>query len=558
MKLFNLSLFFFLFSLNISAQTHQLSIKEKEKIDNLFKKWDKPNSPGASIGIVQNGEMLYSKGYGMANLEHNVLNSPQTAFNVASNTKQFTAACIILLYQQGKLDLNQSLKSVFPGFPDYANDITINHLLKHTSGLRDYPQLAYLTGLRPNDYYNDINILKWIRNQKGLNFLPGEKYMYSNSGYWLLGQLVKRISGMSLAKYAQKELFKPLGMNSTYFFNNNLVIKNMASGYRRMRSGEFITFRTVQENIGDSGLYTTIEDIKKWDDEFYNKTFLNKQFWTKMTTKGVLNNGKAISYASGLEIKEYKGLKTISHGGREPGFWSDIIRFPKQKFTVIVFTNSSNVNAAPLAYKIVDILLAEKLKTTKKKNNLKRNNKFVNISGKILEKYQGNYWNTKDNSPRKVSYIDGKLIYKRGPGSIHTLKPISMNEFKVMKTPPFIDAYVRFVKNEGKYELQTTINGEKSSPIKMYTPIVFKQKELQMFTGQYYGKEIETIYKIKLEDKKLWLYIKDRKIVPLTHGKDLLFSSPMCDFEFLNNNGKINSFMISTPRVKNLGFQRIK
>ena len=559
MKYFKLTIFFLTSSILANAQEGGLSSEEIKKIDFLFKKWDNNDSPGAAIGVIQNGVMQYSKGYGLANIEHNIPNTTLTAFNIGSNTKQFTAACIVLLSQQGKLNLNQSLKSIFPDFPDYTKSIDIKNLLQHTSGLRDYPQIAYLTGLRPNDFYNNTDIMKWIKSQQKPNFLTGEKYMYSNSGYWLLGQIVSKVSGMSFAEFAKKELFEPLGMNSTRFYDNStMVFKNKASGYSKTRSGEIITFNSARENIGDGGLYTTIEDIKKWDDEFYKQTILNDSFWKIMTTQGVLNNGKSIVYASGLEIKEHKGLKTISHGGRVPGFWSDIIRFPKQKFTVVVFTNSSNVDATPIGYQIADILLKEKYKPEKRKTNkMKRKVKFIKLSNGMLKNFEGTYWDAKDNSSRKVYLDNGTLTYYRGTGSIHPLKPIAKNEFKVMRTPPFIDAFVKFIREGEKYKLQTTINEKVSKPFNAYMPKTFGLSELDNLTGSFYSQEIDTNYNIKLEKDKLWLFVKGRKIVPLTHVRDLLFSSPMCDFEFIKNNDVIEGFKVTTSRVKNLKFKRV-
>lgn len=553
----NLSFLIILISLYACAQTNHLD--KIEAVDNLFKKWNNSNSPGAAIGIIQDGEIVYSKGYGLANLEHNIPNSPQIAFNIGSNSKQFTAACIVLLSQQGKLDLNQSLSSIYSDFPEYAKTITIKNLLYHTSGLRDYAQITYLSGLRPDDYYNDEDILKWIRSQKELNYPTGEQYLYCNSGYWLLGQIVKKISGENLADFAQKEIFEPLGMTNTRFINNNTaVIKQRASGYSPSRSGSFRNISSTLEHIGDSGIYTTVEDMKKWDDEFYERNILKDTFWKLMTSQGVLNDGEIIDYAFGLEMKKHKGLKTIDHGGRVPGFWSNIIRFPEQKFSVIVFTNTSGANATPLGYEIADIFLEEKFKSPIENSKPERKIKFIKLSNETLKKYEASYWNADDKFSRKVFLKNDTLMFQRSPRSIHPLAPITTDEFKVLNTPPFIKAFVKFEKIDENYLLNITINDEKGSPMEVYTPVVYSTDDLRSFLGKYYSEEINAHYEFKMEGERIRLYLNGRRGVLLRHVRDELFTSPMCDIQFVKSGKNIQGVKISTPRVKNLSFIKVK
>jgi len=559
MKLYFAAILILLSFIYSNAQTNLLDQNKKDKVDKLFQKWDHPNTPGVAIGIIQNGKMLYSKGYGLANLEHQILNTPHTAFEIASNSKQFTAACIVLLSQQGKLDLDQSLSSIFPDFPAYAKTINIKNLLYHTSGLRDYAQITYLSGTRPNDYYDDNDVLKWIKGQQKLNYPSGEKYLYTNSGYWLLGQIVQKVSGMSLAKFAQKEIFEPLNMSNTHFFDDNsMVIKHRASGYIPSRSGTFFNLLSTRENVGDGGGYTTVEDMKKWDDEFYEQKVLNASFWKLMTTRGVLNNGETITYASGLELKEYKGLKTIDHGGRAPGYWSNILRFPEQKLTVIVFTNREDANATPLGYRIADLFLKNKFVYQVKKNETKRNIRFIKLTNKTLRRYEASYWNAEDKKSRKVFFKNDTLMFVRGPGSIHPLVPISKNEFKVLGTPPFIKAFVTFRKTNLNFQLKTAINGEISAPFRIYTPKEYTTKDLESFLGRYYSDEIDAYYEFKMEGDKIILLINGRKTVQLRQIRDELFTSPMCDFQFKKSDQKMDEVRVSTSRVKNLLFKKVK
>lgn len=301
-------MFYFFFAF---AKAHS-QIPQAAAIDSIFKAYTAPETPGASIGIIQDGRLIYAKGYGLANMEYDIPNSSKSVFRIASTSKQFTAACIVLLSQQGKLSLDDTLDSFFPEFPDYAKTITIRHLLNHTSGIRDYLALAFLSGLGDNDFYTDETLMKWLINQEDLNFKPGEEFIYSNSGYWLLGQIVNKVSGKNMADYAQDEIFKPLGMNDTHFHNDHTaIVKNRASGYYPKQEGGYQISMTTLDMIGDGGIFSTIEDLKKWDDAFYKSDVLDQEFWTLMTTQGKLNNGEAIDYAAGLFIDEHNGLKEI-------------------------------------------------------------------------------------------------------------------------------------------------------------------------------------------------------------------------------------------------------
>lgn len=555
MRVHSLSLFCILIYSVTCAQVETLSVDKIETIDQVFERWDKPNSPGVAIGIISNNEIIYSKGYGMANLEHKIPNSPQTAFSIASNSKQFTAASIILLAQRGKLDLNQSLSSFFPEFYDYAKTITIKNLLNHTSGIRDYAQITYLSGLRPDDYYNDDDILKWIKNQKGLNFPPGEEYLYCNAGYWLLGQIVEKVSGMNLADFSKKEIFEPLGMTNTHFLNNNtMIIEQRASGYSPSRSGGFRNISSMLEQTGNTGVYTTVEDIEKWDNEFYEGKVLKANFWKLMTTKGILNNGKEIEYASGLILADYNGLSMISHGGRVPGFNSDIIRFPDEKLSIIVLSNTADADARRLGRQIVDILLKDKFLKKEVAEKIEEKG-FIKLSNKQLKNFEGSYWNSADSYSRKIAFKNDTLYYERSSRNKNTLLAISENEFKMINTPPGLNVSTRFSKNN----IMTFIeNGNEVASFKKYTPAVYSEKEMQNFTGIYYSEEIDTKYELKLHKNNLQLFINGRRSVPLQAIMTNLFNSPMALFQFKENNAIPNEFSVSTPRVKNIVFKRVK
>jgi len=269
-------------AISIFSANAQRSIPQQASIDSIFSRWDSPDSPGGTVGIIKEGKLVFAKGYGSANLDYNIPNESKTVYRIGSTSKQFTAACIIILSQQGKLSLEDKLMKFFPNFPSYANDITIQHLLNHTSGIRDYLILARLSGLGSEDHYTDNMVGKWLMSQQELNFNPGDEYLYSNSGYWLLGQIVKIVSGVTMAEYAKENIFIPLEMNDTHFHNDHKqIVKNRASGYRPNRKGGYSISMTTLDMIGDGGIFTTVEDLAKWDASFYGSEILNKIFGKK-------------------------------------------------------------------------------------------------------------------------------------------------------------------------------------------------------------------------------------------------------------------------------------
>ena len=333
-----------------------------KKVDKLFLTWDKPDSPGCALGIIRDGTLIYARGYGMADLEHNIPITSKSIFRIGSTSKQFTAMCMALLEEEGKLSLDDSLRKFLPQMPEYAEKITIRHLIHHTSGIRDYLTLASIAGFREDDYYTDAEVVDLLARQNELNFEPGEQHLYSNSGYFLLSQIVKKASGKSLRRYAEEKIFQPLGMTHTHFHNDHTeIVKNRAAGYAPKRGGGFMISMTTLPMTGDGGVFTSVEDLFLWDQNFYdNKLGISGQaLIEKIQTPGTLNSGEKLDYAFGLNILKHKGLTLVGHGGSFVGFRADMIRFPEQRFSVICLANLSHFNPSVMARKVADIYLAD-------------------------------------------------------------------------------------------------------------------------------------------------------------------------------------------------------
>ena len=327
------------------------------RVDEIFADYDNTRSPGCAVGVIHDGEFVLRRGYGMANLEHGLPLTSESVFRIGSTSKQFTAASVLLLVEEGKLSLDDDVRKYVPELPEFELPVTIRHLIHHTSGYRDYLTLMSLAGVRGDDYYTDEELLEMLSRQKELNFAPGDEYLYSNSGYWLLSQVVRGAGGESLRQYAEEKIFAPLGMDNTHFHDDHThIVPNRASGYAPDGGGYRISMTTLPM-VGDGGVFTTVDDLFHWDQNFYDSSINSPRFVEDMQTVGILNDGEELDYAFGLNIGTYRGLRTVSHGGSFVGFRAEMLRFPDQRLTVICLCNRADANPSRRARRVAEVYL---------------------------------------------------------------------------------------------------------------------------------------------------------------------------------------------------------
>lgn len=332
------------------------------QVDRIFAEWDKPESPGCALGVIRKGSFVYKRGYGSANLELGVPITPATVFDIGSTSKQFTAASIVLLAQQGKLALDDDIRKYLPEIPAYTRPITIRHLLHHTSGLRDYLTLMFLKGIATEDLTDDEDALALIARQRETNFAPGDEHLYSNSGYFLLSVIVKRASGKSLREFANATIFTPLGMRDTHFHDDHtMIVPRRASGYSPRDSGGFQIDMSDFEQTGDGAVMTTVEDMLLWDRNFYRPAVGGQAMLDALHTTGTVSGGKPLTYALGLAVSTHRGARIVSHGGAWAGYRADLIRFPEHELSVACLCNLGNISPSALARRVADVYLAGQL-----------------------------------------------------------------------------------------------------------------------------------------------------------------------------------------------------
>lgn len=335
-----------------------------DRIDALFSAWDKLDSPGCVLAIIKGGEFVYKRGYGMADLERGVPIRADSIFDLGSTGKQFTAAVIAILTLQGFLGLDDPIRKYLPEMPPYAEAIAIRHLIHHTSGLRDYLTLMELSDRPAENIYPEDKLLDLITRQRELNFPPGEEYLYSNSGYFLLGMVAQRVTGKHLTELIREHVYEPLSMkHSTFNKDHRPIVPNRALSYSRREDGTIVNEISLCGGFGDGAVCSSVEDLFLWDQNFYHNRLNHAQpdLLELMRTTGMLRNGETIPYAAGLFIEDYRGLQSVSHGGSWAGYRSELLRFPRQHFSVICLCNLSDMEPEELARRVADICLEDEL-----------------------------------------------------------------------------------------------------------------------------------------------------------------------------------------------------
>jgi len=335
--------------------------EDNAAVDAVFAAWDLPGSPGCALSVARNGELVYSRGYGYANLDYDIPITPQTVFDVASVTKQFNAASLSMLALEGKLSLDDDVRKWLPELPEYEWPITLRHMLHHTSGLRDYLNLFPLAGR--DDYYpiSHAQILAMMSRQRALNFPPGDRYAYSNTAYMLLAQVLERASGQTFGEITQERIFEPLGMEGSLMYDNlEKIIPRRATGYDRSADGRVRVVHNYNFDVaGDGQMYSTVEDLLRWDNYLHGAE--KPAIHSMMLTEGHLNNGDPTGYAQGLRLDEYRGLHTVGHSGSSWGFRTELVRFVEPGLSIAISCNVDSVDPGKLAQRVADHYLADQL-----------------------------------------------------------------------------------------------------------------------------------------------------------------------------------------------------
>jgi len=523
------------------------------QVDAIFKDYARKDSPGCALAVIRDGRIVYSKGYGMASLEHGVPISPTTVFDIGSTSKQITAASILLLAADGRLSLDDDVRKYVPEVPDYGTKVTINHLLHHTSGLRDYSNLMFFAGFDLADVTKDNDGLAAIARQKNLNFPPGSEHSYSNTGYFLMSRIVQKVSGKSLRDFAQERIFTPLGMTSTQFLNDHqLVIPHRATAYTPGMEGGFVVEMSNWEQMGDGGVQTTVEDLAKWDQNFYTPKLGGARLIEELQTVGTLNDGKKLTYARGLQVGPYRGLRRVSHGGGWAGYRAELMRFPDQKLSTVVLCNLGSTNPSGLAQSVADLYLGDQLQAETRPLPAAKPEAPPATPPVPTASIVGLYWSPSAGFLRRIHDNGGKLLYDRGQGNESELAASGGNRFEMVGAP--IPTQVVFLAS-GQMEVASA--GIDPIVFQKVEPANLKPEDLGAYVGSYWSEETDTAYDVVTEGDRLIVHRKRGPVYPLEPAFVDAFQSPGGLLHFTRDpQNKIDGFLTSAGSARNLRFDK--
>ncbi|MDW3645583.1 MAG: serine hydrolase domain-containing protein [Bacteroidia bacterium] len=530
-------------------------------IDRIFASYQ--DQAGCALGIYKEGKIFFQKGYGQANLEKKTPISSRTIFDIASVSKQFTAACIFLLEAEGKLSLEDPIQKHLPQFPVYeGQDIKVKHLLYHSSGLRGYLRLLYAQGKSWDLPFNNEDGLELMAKQRGLNFDPGDRFSYSNTAYMLLASIVEEASGSSFGQFAKKRIFEPLGMHHTFFREDTaLEISDQALAYE-WQNGAF-ELEHYQKNtiVGDGGLHTNIEDFFKWSENFKHARLGGKSFINSMLSLGSLNSGEKTNYAGGLFLGDYQnlpGLPTIGHDGSWAGFRSLFFKFPEQDIAFVIFSNNSHTDVWALLNQLTSLFLAEEIAAAREKLNTEGNDQdeaHVLLNKKAKSNFPGSYFNPVEGYSRNILLENDTLIYQRSNGITTKLIPLSENRFHLQGL-----SFVQLVFQSSATGIELKFQVANDPPIYMhkYTPRSYQKQELKAFEGSYTSEELESSYIIKAAESSLHIFIGSDLLVEVFPVMEDVFND--VHFGYLkferSPEGQISSFTINDELARDILFLR--
>jgi CubicO group peptidase (beta-lactamase class C family) len=531
----------------ISACERKAPIASMEvRIDSLFRFWDKPNTPGAAVAVLQDGKVIFSKGYGMANLEYKVPITPQSIFHIASESKQYTAFCMVLLAKEGKLSLDDDIRKHLPWVPDFGKTITIRHLIHHTSGLRDQWQLFAIAGQDLDDVIRQSEVVKLVERQRELNFEPGSRHMYCNTGYTLMAEVVKSVTGQTLREYADEKIFKPLGMSNTHFHDNNReIIPNRTYSYDSA-DGKLWNAPLNFATVGATSLFTTVEDETKWLNNYTTAQVGGQDAINQMYEQGILTDGTKLSYAFAIGIDSIRGYKRIGHGGSDAGYRSYAMRIPETGLGVVVFGNLGGFDPRSLATKVAALYLPDR--------SVKKSVTPYNVDSTLYQSYKGLYHTVGD----FFEVVDSGKLYLNFGREKFPLTPESDSSFSAF------EGRVRITFDRDKNGKTNSFKAKDPNGTRIferYTKPTFSDADLKLYAGTYVSDELDVTYRIVVKDGSLVMQHRryaDSKMKPVTREHFDTGNWWMRNIDFKKDaKGNVTGFAVNSGRILGLKFRKV-
>jgi CubicO group peptidase (beta-lactamase class C family) len=530
-----------------------------ERVDAVFERWIGDDVPGCAVAAERAGSTVLSRAYGMAELEHGIVNTPATIFEAGSVSKQLTAAAIVLLALEGALSLDDDVRSHVPELPDYGHTITIRHLLNHTSGLRDWGSVASLSGWgRSERSHTHDHVLDILARQSALNYAPGAAYSYTNSGYNLLAMIVGRVSGRSFADFSRERIFEPLGLADTQWRDDyRRIVPGRASAYQARRDG-FSIDRPIEHVHGNGGLLTTVGDLLRWDRALASGELGGPEFVRLMHEQGVLNDGRRISYAAGVQIGERNGVPQVSHTGATSGYRAFLARYPDQSLTVALLCNVGAASPGGLGGQVVDLLLEGVVDrpAPAAPPPASQGAPGVPVSTAELRPLVGLYRDVATGEPLSLVLDDGVLRIEGGS----RLVPLSPSVFRVGQG----DEVLTFEPAPGaeRSRIRATVRGADDEPIQLaaYEPVEAYHPtpaQLSAYVGTYHSPDADATFTVMVDDGELVMLRRPADRFSLRAVYPDAFRGPGLVRFHRDGAGRVVELGIRQARVHDIRFQRV-
>ena len=539
---------------------------DSSAFDQIFADFVTSNGPGCAFAVSHAGQVIETRAYGSANLEHAIQNTPETVFEPGSVSKQFTAAATVLLALDGEISLDDDIRDYLPEIPDYGEVIEVRDLLNHTSGLRDWGSIAGIGGWpRTTRIHTHAHMLDIASRQRALNYPPGQYYSYTNTGYNLQAVLIERVTGQTFEEFSQERIFQPLGMTKTQWRNDfSEIVQDRSVAYRHNSDGSWSQLMPFENVHGNGGLLTTVGDLLKFTHNLdTGATVGGPEFVAHMHQQGVLNSGREIDYASGLRVGEYRGVREVQHSGSTAGYRGHLTRFPDQEIAVSVMCNAASANAGSLAHSVADLYLENTV-----------DEQMVPIAGielstDKLQSFTGRYQNTRTNTAIGIVLSNGILFLQESnfgveePGG-SPLTPVSETQLEART----LGATIEFENTSpGERSSATyTIDGDavRLEPVDGFAPTI---PELAGYAGKYHSDEAEVTYTIAVRDGALAIldrYDRGQTLSPIypdafSARAEIVMTGSLGTITFRRNDtGRIDSLSVSQSRVWDLRFEKVQ
>ena len=522
-------------------------------IRNLFKRWQEGLCPGGQVYVAHKGEVIFAEHYGYADIERHIPVTEATVFHVASVSKQVTCMCVLLLAERGLIDIDADVRKYLPDLVNFEETVTIRDLMNNISGIRDQWELQQYAGVRMNDIITQRDLLTTTARQKSLNFPPRSKYLYSNSNFTYLAELVERISGKTFNQFAKENIFEPLGMENTFARERyDDLVPNRALSYVDCGEGRFLWKSLNFSNYGATSLHTTGKDFLKWLRNYRELTIMKKETLDIMTTVPELTTDEKTDYACGVMMNRYngydfKGVKIISHTGADAGYRSAVLSIPEEELEVAIFSNTENLLLEGVAFNVAALVLGAT------KVELNKENALYETETRLIEiGFSGNYLAADLGSMLKISQQEGKVIVFLGDKKetfIHCCGNRYINNTSGNSLYVTADAVYLSMGNTTNYKLEEP---------KLAQFIVTEKDDL---VGLYYNDEVEEFYEIIQDNGEVLLRHKrfgQASIYELEEGLYLCPLDRAIKFKLSRNNqDKFIALAFQGGRITEILFRKV-